>query len=80
MRPRGSVANPPNRFEALRYAPSAEEAAALAERGVVNLGERLDHRLCGLVREALQQAEVHVTRAGIVRCDFGEDLADGLGQ
>ncbi|MEN8161451.1 MAG: PA0069 family radical SAM protein [Myxococcota bacterium] len=32
MRPRGSVANPPNRFEALRYAPSAEEAAALAER------------------------------------------------
>jgi DNA repair photolyase len=32
MRPRGSLSNPPNRFEALRYAPSAEEAAALAER------------------------------------------------
>ncbi len=32
MRPRGSVSNPPNRFEALRYAPSDEEAAAQAER------------------------------------------------
>ena len=32
MRPRGSTSNPPNRFEALRYVPSAEEAAASAER------------------------------------------------
>ena len=31
MRPRGSTTNPPNRFEALRYVPSAAEAAALAE-------------------------------------------------
>ena len=31
MRPRGSTSNPPNRFEALRYVPSAAEAAALAE-------------------------------------------------
>ena len=28
MRPRGSVSNPPNRFEPLRYVASAEEAAA----------------------------------------------------
>jgi len=32
MRPRGARTNPPNRFEALRYAPTAEEAAAFAER------------------------------------------------
>ena len=32
MHPRGSTSNPPNRFEALRYVPSAEEAAADAER------------------------------------------------
>jgi DNA repair photolyase len=31
MRPRGSTSNPPNRFEALRYIPSAAEAAAQAE-------------------------------------------------
>jgi DNA repair photolyase len=31
VRPRGSTHNPPNRFEALRYVPSAAEAAALAE-------------------------------------------------
>lgn len=31
MRPRGSATNPPNRFESLRYVPSAAEAAALAE-------------------------------------------------
>ncbi len=31
MRPRGSTSNPPNRFEALRYVPSAAEAAARAE-------------------------------------------------
>jgi len=31
MRPRGSTSNPPNRFEALRYVPSAAEAAALSE-------------------------------------------------
>jgi DNA repair photolyase len=30
-RPRGSTTNPPNRFEALRYEPTAREAAALAE-------------------------------------------------
>lgn len=32
MRPRGSTSNPQSRFEALRYVPSAEEAAADAER------------------------------------------------
>jgi DNA repair photolyase len=32
MRPRGSQANPPNRFESLRYVPSAEERAAESER------------------------------------------------
>jgi DNA repair photolyase len=31
VRPRGSTTNPPNRFEALRYVPSAAEAHALAE-------------------------------------------------
>jgi DNA repair photolyase len=31
MRPRGSAGNPPNRFEALRYEPSAREAHALSE-------------------------------------------------
>jgi DNA repair photolyase len=31
MRPRGSTGNPPNRFEALRYEPTAREAHALAE-------------------------------------------------
>ena len=31
MRPRGSTSNPPNRFEALRYEPTAREAHALAE-------------------------------------------------
>jgi DNA repair photolyase len=31
MRPRGSSSNPPNRFEALRYEPTAREAAAQAE-------------------------------------------------
>jgi DNA repair photolyase len=31
MRPRGSTSNPPNRFDAVRYVPSAAEAAALAE-------------------------------------------------
>jgi DNA repair photolyase len=30
-RPRGSATNPPNRFEQLRYEPTAREAAALAE-------------------------------------------------
>jgi DNA repair photolyase len=30
-RPRGSTTNPPNRFEALRYVPSAAEAHALSE-------------------------------------------------
>ena len=31
MRPRGSTSNPPNRFEPLRYEPTAREAFALAE-------------------------------------------------
>ncbi len=31
MRPRGSSSNPPNRFEALRYVPTAREAAAQSE-------------------------------------------------
>ena len=32
MRPRGSRSNPPNRFESLRYVPSAAERAAESER------------------------------------------------
>jgi DNA repair photolyase len=31
VRPRGSTSNPPNRFEALRYVPEPDEAAAQAE-------------------------------------------------
>jgi DNA repair photolyase len=31
MRPRGSTANPPNRFESLRYEPTTREAHALAD-------------------------------------------------
>jgi DNA repair photolyase len=31
VRPRGSTTNPPNRFESLRYVPSAAEARALAD-------------------------------------------------